>query len=218
MPVLYLITGSNGSGKSTVGPDYLPEDIRNNYSVFDGDKLYTAKTKELWPEPIKSIKEAKKLAIEFVGETLEQLLENALNNNDNFVYEGHFPSYRTWDFPKKFKAKGYAIHMLFLGLADADLSEMRVGLRAKKGGHFVPRWDIENNFYGNLEMLDKHFYLLDHLQIVDTSFFLPKPLSAFRGTELLTSVQKDELPEWFTRYLPTLTSRISSNNYRYPVN
>jgi predicted ABC-type ATPase len=53
--------------------------------------------------------------------------------------------------------------MLFLGLKDADLSEMRVGLRAKKGGHNVPRYDIENNFYGNLEMLNEHYQLLDHL-------------------------------------------------------
>ena len=73
--------------------------------------------------------------------------------------------------------------MLFLGLKDTDLSEMRVGLRAKKGGHNVPRYDIENNFYGNLEMLNEHYELLDHLQIVDTSVFLPKPLAAFRGTE-----------------------------------
>lgn len=59
MPTLYLITGSNGAGKSTVGPDYLPENIRDNFVVFDGDKLYTSKVKELWPLQMKSLKEAK---------------------------------------------------------------------------------------------------------------------------------------------------------------
>ncbi|MCS3734932.1 putative ABC-type ATPase [Mucilaginibacter dorajii] len=204
-----MITGSNGAGKSTVGPDYLPQHIGANHVVFDGDKLYTGKVSELWPVQMRSLKEAKKIAAEFIITTLESLLDNALQNNEDFVYEGHFPSYATWDFPKRFKDNGYQLQMLFLGLKDADLSEMRVGLRAKKGGHNVPRYDIENNFYGNLEMLNEHFHLLDHLQIVDTSVFLPKPLAAFRGTELISSIRKKELPEWFTQHLPRLAERIS---------
>jgi predicted ABC-type ATPase len=60
MPTLYLITGSNGAGKSTVGPDYLPPHIVANHVVFDGDKLYTGKVSELWPEQMRSLKEAKK--------------------------------------------------------------------------------------------------------------------------------------------------------------
>jgi predicted ABC-type ATPase len=181
MPTLYLITGSNGAGKSTVGPDYFPPHVVAHHVIFDGDKLYTGKVAELWPEQMKSLKEAKKIAAEFIVTTLERLLDNALENNEDFIYEGHFPSYATWDFPKRFKNNGYHIQMLFLGLKDADLSEMRVGLRAKKGGHNVPRYDIENNFYGNLQMLNEHYHLLDHLQIVDTSEFQPKPLAAFKA-------------------------------------
>ncbi|MFI5137859.1 MAG: zeta toxin family protein [Sphingobacteriales bacterium] len=149
------------------------------------------------------------MAAEFIVEMLERLLDNAIENKDDFVYEGHFPSYATWDFPKRFKEKGYRIQMLFLGLKNADLSEMRVGLRAKKGGHNVPRYDIENNFYGNLEMLNEHYHLLDHLQIVDTSEFLPKPLAAFKGTELISSIRKKELPEWFIQHLPVLSATIT---------
>jgi len=209
MPTLYLITGSNGAGKSTVGPDYLPPHIVAKHVIFDGDKLYTSKVKELWPDQIKSLKEAKKIAAEFIVTTLETMLDHALENKEDFVYEGHFPSYATWEFPKRFKDQGYEIQMLFLGLKDTDLSEMRVGLRAKKGGHSVPLYDIENNFYGNLEMLNEHYHLLDHLQIVDTSEFLPKPLAAFKGAELISSIRKTELPDWFTRNLPQLTEPIS---------
>jgi predicted ABC-type ATPase len=210
MPSLYLITGSNGAGKSTVGPDYLPEGIVSNHIIFDGDKLYTGKVSMLWPEHMKSLKEAKKIAAEFIVQTLEDLLDKAIEKQEDFVYEGHFPSYATWDFPKRFKDNGYRIQMLFLGLKDVDLSEMRVGLRAKKGGHSVPRYDIENNYYGNLEMLNEHFQLLDHLQIVDTSEFLPKPLAAFNGESLISSVPKKNLPEWFMQYLPLLAEKIEN--------
>lgn len=210
MPTLYLITGSNGAGKSTVGPDYLPKQIFNKHVVFDGDKLYTKKVSELWPHQIKSIKEAKKIAAEFIVTSLENQLEEAIKNKEDYVYEGHFPSYATWEFPKRFKENGYNIQMLFLGLTNTELSEMRVSLRTKKGGHNVPRYDIENNFYGNLQMLDEHFQLLDHLQIVDTSEFIPKPLATFRGTEIISNVNKNELPEWFIRYLPLLAAKIAS--------
>lgn len=135
-------------------------------------------------------------------------MDDALENHENFVYEGHFPSYTTWNFPKRFKENGYSVEMLFLGLKDANLSEMRVGLRAKKGGHNVPRYDIENNFYGNLEMLNEHFQLLNHLQIVDTSEFLPKPLAAFKDGKMLSGINKNDLPEWFKKYLPLLTEKL----------
>jgi len=211
MPALYIITGSNGAGKSTVGAQYLPDNIRTNYTAFDGDKLYMAKLKDLWPEKVKALKEAKKLAVIFVEQTLAELIEHTLANNENLIYEGHFPSYSTWDFPKRFKENGYTVNMLFLGLNDPDLSEMRVAIRVKKGGHNVQRWDIENNFYGNLEMLDEHFHLLDHLQIVDTSFFIPKPLATFNGTNVITSLPLNELPVWFTKYLPLITMAVLEN-------
>ena len=147
MPDLYIITGSNGAGKSTTGSNYLPERIAQQGPVFDGDKLFVEKRKELW-RTVKSHKECARLAYEFVMGTFDRLVETALTARRDFVYEGHFPSYATWDFPKRFKEHGYEIHMLFLGLNNVDLSEMRVGLRAKKGGHHVPRYDIENNFYG----------------------------------------------------------------------
>jgi hypothetical protein len=39
MPELYIITGSNGAGKSSIGPEYLPVHIRQQGPIFDGDKL-----------------------------------------------------------------------------------------------------------------------------------------------------------------------------------
>ena len=49
MPDLYVIIGSNGAGKSTIGFSYLPKRIQDNYTIFDGDKLFMLKRKELYP-------------------------------------------------------------------------------------------------------------------------------------------------------------------------
>ncbi|WP_257670818.1 hypothetical protein [Parapedobacter tibetensis] len=49
MPDLYIITGSNGAGKSSIDPEYLPPNIQHQYSVFDGDLLFVQKRRELFP-------------------------------------------------------------------------------------------------------------------------------------------------------------------------
>ena len=210
MPVLYLITGSNGAGKSTVAPDYVPSGIKSNYKIFDGDRLLMDKRNELWPNITKSQKEAKRIASKYVIDTLEAQIEYSLSNGKDYIYEGHFPSYTTWDFPKRFKEAGYKICMLFLGLIDPDLSEIRVSLRKKEGGHDVPRWDIENNFYGNLERLDENYELLNDLNIVDTSNFYPKVLATFESGKLIYF--NNDLPEWFIKYLPEITRKISNSS------
>ncbi len=53
--------------------------------------------------------------------------------------------------PRQFKAAGYSIHIVFFGLTDTDLSQLRVIDRTKEGGHYVSPSEIEANFYGNLE-------------------------------------------------------------------
>ncbi len=208
MPELYIITGSNGAGKSTVGADYLPSSIQQQCTIFDGDKLFMEKQRELWQAGIQAIKEAKKLAFAFVEETFNSLVEEALLKSSDFVYEGHFTNEATWDIPRKFKAAGFSIHLIYFGLADTDISELRVVDRAKEGGHYVDPVTISNNFYGNLQKLNEHCGMFDTLQIVDTSELEHKVLVVLKNGEVESSVSFPELPEWFKADLPHLVQKI----------
>ena len=208
MPSLYIITGSNGAGKSTIGPEYLPEDIRDNYTVFDGDLLFVNKQRELFPQITRSPKEAKKLAFEYVVNTFERLTADALSRNDTFVYEGHFTNNATWDTPKQFKQVGYTIHLLFFGLTDPDLSQLRVTNRVIEDGHFVDRVTIESNFKGNLEMLNVNFQFIDNLTIIDTSEIQHVTLATINSGIVSSAVPAAMLPNWFIDYMPTIASLI----------
>ena len=208
MPDLYIITGSNGAGKSTIGQDYVPPEVLADSSIFDGDKLYMQKHLELWKSGMRVDKKIREIANEFVIERFNHLVDEAIGPGKHFAYEGHFTEDSSWNIPRLFKNHGYFIHMIFFGLSNTDQSELRVLERVKDGGHYVPRLMLENNFYGNLEQLNRNFKLLDSLLIFDTSTTTLFLLAKMANTKLEISASKDTLPDWFTKYLTEILKAI----------
>ncbi len=198
--------GSNGAGKSSIGPSYLPEQFQTPGGVFDGDKLYMQRVKELFPAVTRSHKEAKKIAYQWLIERFEKLVADALTNSQSFAYEGHFTNDATWDVPIKFKRSGYRIHVVFLGLSSPELSEMRVIDRVRDGGHFVARHELEANYFGNLHKLDLYYTVVDNLLVVDTSETNHRVLLHTVSAKIVDILPFEELPAWFTQNLPKLCS------------
>jgi predicted ABC-type ATPase len=212
MPDLYILTGSNGAGKSTAGRYYLPEYIRDNYEIFDGDKLFMQKRKQIYKIETPSLKEAKRLSEEWLHQHFENCVATAISHNDHFVYEGHFPDEENWITPKRFKSAGYKVHLIFLGLSHPAISELRVLDRARLGGHNVPPYEIERNFYGNLKQLNNLYHFIDELQVFDTSGSTStKVLAIFKNGMVDYALPAKELPEWFQQRLPHLFQLIFIN-------
>ncbi|OQP44632.1 hypothetical protein A4H97_09705 [Niastella yeongjuensis] len=207
MPDLYIISGSNGADKSTIGQDYVPAHVLDDSSFFDGDKLYMQKHLELWKSGTRVDKKIREVANDFVVETFSQLVDKAIGSNKHFAYEGHFTEDSSWNIPRFFKKDGYTVHLIFFGLSNTDQSELRVLERVKDGGHFVPRLMIENNFYGNLKQLDRNLNLLDSLLVFDTSTTTPFLLAKMINSKLELFASKDKLPDWFISYLPEVLKR-----------
>lgn len=201
MPELHVITGSNGAGKSSVGPEYLPPHIKNACTVFDGDKLTLDKTKELFATGLHSYKEAKSLANEWIGDHFNGEVNNAITESQHFAYEGHFREASAWQVVESFRKHNYSAHMIFFGLVNVERSAMRVLERALSGGHNVSPAEIELNYHGNLLQLDRHFKMLTELRIIDTSETAPKVLLELLNNEVAYCAPFLELPDWFTNHL-----------------
>jgi predicted ABC-type ATPase len=73
MPELYIITGSNGAGKSTVGPTYIPTHILAQCSIFDGDNSFKIR-RETYEKRNKANKEVRNIAGEFVERTFDSFV------------------------------------------------------------------------------------------------------------------------------------------------
>ncbi|RFM27581.1 zeta toxin family protein [Deminuibacter soli] len=211
MPELHIITGSNGAGKSSIGAVYLPEHIQATCEVFNGDKLVEDKKKELYQSGMRAFKEARKIAHAHLETVWEELYSRHLQDNTNFAYEGHFTNEATWTIPRQFKEAGFEIHLVFLGLRDPDLSMLRVIDRSdNEGGHYVSRQEVEDNFYGNMEKLNKHYAMFDSVQIIDASESEHLPIATYQNGLLVNAIPAGLLPSWFTAYLPSLASQVTT--------
>lgn len=204
MPKLFIITGANGAGKSTVGPIYFPDEAG---ALFDGDKLYLEKRSELWQAGLRVQKELAKQASDFVEETFKRLVSEAIQRRTHFAYEGHFSKDESWDVPLKFKSLGYEIHMVFFGVESPGLSADRVLIRAKEGGHFVDMLTLRTNYYGNLLQLDRHVELFDSLRIIDTSEAEHQVLVIMEKGKMKEFAPKMKMPFWIQNYLPSIYSK-----------
>lgn len=164
--------------------------------------------KELWDQGLRALKEIRNIAIDFVRQQFEDLVDDAIKWRKDFVYEGHFTNENTWSIPIRFKNEGYSIHLIFLGLVNKELSEQRVIDRAKEGGHYVDPETIESNYFGNLLQLDRHFAIFHTIQIIDTSETKHEGLCFLVNGKIGSSILKSELPTWFKNNLSGITQMI----------
>lgn len=170
------------------------------------------KRSDFYLSGIKSHKECKKLATEFVDNFFDNLVESAISSRNDFAYEGHFTNDATWSIPLRFKNLGYQTHLLFFGLNDTTLSHTRVVARANEGGHYVDPSTIKDNFYGNLEKLDEYFEMFDSVTLIDTSGIEHIGLAVVKNASCFSAVATKDLPKWFKENLPKITKIISENN------
>jgi len=208
MPELFVITGSNGAGKSTIGPIYFPPHLQN---VFDGDKLYLQKRSELWRSGIRVQRELNSQASDFVDSTFESLVNNAISNSIDFAYEGHFSQDNSWEPLQRFKDAGYYLHMVFFGLDNVDISSYRVLIRAKEGGHNVDPLTLRDNYFGNLHQVDRRFLIFDSLKIIDTSEMEHRDLIFILNGNIREFLPLSKQPCWLLENMPNISNLLGKS-------
>lgn len=208
-PQLFIITGSNGAGKSTYKQALLPPEF-SDLEIFDGDIFYTRKSTEFY-KINKSSKESRKLAEEALEEEFLRLVELSIHQKSNFAYEGHFTGSGAWNIPKRFKQEDFEIHLIFCGLNSLIRSIQRVEMRVKKGGFHVTPLAIENNYYGNMEMLDKNFHIFNSVELIDTSNIII-PIGKLEFGIPVNAVPTGQIPDWLKIGMPLIFKAINAFN------
>lgn len=154
---LFIIAGPNGAGKSLFSSMLIKTDCE----VFDGDK-FISELKEKYPEI-----GSDQLQDHVDEHEFRQAKEKAIKEKRSFAFETNFSSYEPTRSLREFKAAGYKVYLLFIGMNSIEECIQRVWLRVMKGGHKVMEESIVYNYEHGYANLCKHFKEFDSISLFD---------------------------------------------------
>lgn len=138
MKTLYIISGANGSGKTTFAKSFSN---LNKLYFINADEI----AKELDSENITKhkIKAGKIFFSEF---------KNRLELNNSFIIETTLSGKYLINYIKKAKELNYKVVLIYLFLENPESNISRVKNRVLNGGHHIPKDDIIRRYYRSKDM------------------------------------------------------------------
>jgi len=98
-------------------------------------------------------------------------------------------------------AVGFDVHLIYIGIADAEQSADRVATRVKVGGHGVPLEKILARYQRTLDNLERAIARLPRVTLYDNSSFdEPYRLIGEFLNGQLHKRTKDPIPQWARRF------------------
>lgn len=161
-PIVNIIAGPNGSGKTTFAREFLPQFVRC-LEFVNADYL----AEGLSPF-------APEQAAIRAGRLMLVRIHELANQGKTFGFETTLAGKSYVKLLKNLKAQGYQIHLYFLWLPKVSISLKRIAQRVRKGGHDIPKEVVRRRFKSGLKNLFSVYRpLLDSWSIWDASFSPP---------------------------------------------
>ena len=158
-PVLYVLAGVNGAGKSSIGesefrsqgsPVFNPDTIAQQIRTLHPDISLTLANAHAWQ----------------IGKSL---LEQAIAGGRDYRFETTLGGRTIAQLLEKAARSGHRLRIWFCGLTSAELHLKRVQSRVAHGGHDIPADKIRERWNRSRENLIRLLPLIDHLRVYDNS-------------------------------------------------
>jgi predicted ABC-type ATPase len=140
-PIIYLIAGCNGAGKTTFAKQFLPHEVKC-LNFLNADLI--AQGLSPLNTQAAAIKAGRLLLAEF---------RRFVSKSQTFALESTLSGKTYISLLKRAKQQGFQLYLHYLWLPNPAVAIARVHERVKKGGHDVPVADIRRRFGRSL----KHF-------------------------------------------------------------
>lgn len=194
-PLLIVIAGPNGSGKTTITSEVLASEWLEDAVYINPDIVAQEKFGN-WNSP-----EAVREAAQFC----ELWRENCLANRESLIFETVMSAPDKIDFIHRAKKLGYFVRIFFISTANPTINAARIARRVMKGGHDVPIPKIISRYIKSIANCAEIASEVDRLYVYDNSLEdeMAQPLFRLRDGEL-GKQYVESLPEWAKNILPKL--------------
>jgi predicted ABC-type ATPase len=184
-PVVVAIAGPNGAGKSTFYEAHLKD---AGLHFVNADTLALS----LGMDAYVAAAVADKIRRDFVEQ------------RQSFIFETVFsdPVGDKLEFLKAAERAGFAVLLIFIGIASPELSNTRVAMRSASGGHDVPRDKLNERYPRTMRNLKRSLSELQNVLVYDHSD-LDAGYRLVATRENLGPVQVHKpTPAWLRKLLP----------------
>lgn len=179
MPRLYIISGCNGSGKTTASYTILPEMLE--CTEFVNSDEFAKSFSPFNPA------EASVVAGRYMLMRIEYLLER----KEDFSIETTLATRSLVGIINTAKELGYTINLLYFWLSSPELAIQRVRDRVKAGGHNIPENVIRRRYIMGLQyFFETYIPLSDRWVLADNSVSLFKVVA--EGSSMGTFIKDEE--------------------------
>lgn len=158
MPRMYIISGCNGSGKTTASYTLLPEMLECNQFV-NSDEF----AKSLSPfNPSEASVSASRYML--------QKIYYLLGNHMDFCVETTLATRSLMGIINDAKSRGYTVNILYFWLKSPEMAIARVKSRVEAGGHNIPENVVRRRYYMGLNyFFETYAPVCDRWMLADNS-------------------------------------------------
>ncbi|HLG88167.1 MAG TPA: AAA family ATPase [Alphaproteobacteria bacterium] len=165
-PILWIVAGANGSGKSTCFQNVLVKDASGAVWIINPDLL----TLRIMTQEGLFRNEANLEAVK----RIERWLHASIATHQTVGVETVLSTGKYRKLVRAAKRKGFLIHLVYVSLRSADLNIRRVRQRVRQGGHDVPAEKIRSRRLRSFAELPWFLYHADSAQLFDNSGDAPE--------------------------------------------
>lgn len=186
-PVLIVIAGPNGSGKTSTTRLVIKHEWAEQCVYINPDEIAQSKYGD-WND-VNAVRQA----VEYCETWREQLLQE----RKDFIFETVLSSDGKVDFLKRAKEAGYFIRMFFICTDNPTINAARIAKRVMEGGHDVPIQKIISRYQKAIINAIKVTGFVDRAYFYDNSIDEQNAQILFRTVDGKFAKQYIEsLPAW----------------------